>query len=101
MLRTVKAEVDESGTVHLLEPLRVTKRTQAIITLIEEDSNISLIEDDSLNVSILQFEYSQSKTNGNAHRLQDLIKSSEFKNRKSYSVEEIEAQIEENRNSWD
>jgi hypothetical protein len=82
MLQTVKAEVDESGTVHLLEPLRVEKRTRAIVTLLDEPAPVQ-------------------ENKGNAKKIIELMQSPEFKNRKSYSAEEIEAQIEENRNSWD
>ena len=36
MLQTVEAEIDVNGKVELLEPVRVTKRTRAIVTLLEE-----------------------------------------------------------------
>lgn len=82
MLQSVEATVDVNGTVHLSEPLRVEKTTRAIVTLLEE-SEIA------------------QQSSGNAAKLTELIKNPEFKNRKSYSDEEIEAQIKDNRNSWD
>lgn len=80
MLQTVEAEVDTNGTVHLLEPLHVKKRTRAIVTLIEQPVQ---------------------ENKGNVGKILEMMQTPEFKNRKSYSAEEIEAQIEENRNSWD
>ena len=82
MLQSVEAEVDVNGTVKLLEPLRVTKKTRAIITLLEETNG-------------------KEKSRGNVDRIIELLNSPEFANRKSYSAEEIDAQIEETRNSWE
>jgi hypothetical protein len=36
MLHTVEAEIDVNGNVRLLEPLRVTKPTRALVTLLED-----------------------------------------------------------------
>ncbi len=36
MLHSVEAEIDVDGKVKLLEPLRITKKTRAIVTLLEE-----------------------------------------------------------------
>ena len=36
MLQTVEAEIDIYGNVRLLEPLRVTKPTRALLTLLED-----------------------------------------------------------------
>ncbi len=82
MLQTVEAEVDVNGTVKLLEPLMVTKKTRAIITLLEETNG-------------------KEKNKGNVRQIIELLNSAEFANRKSYSAEEIEAQIDEMRNSWE
>ncbi len=81
MLQTVRAEIDVDGTVRLLEPVRVERRTQALVTLLDE-----------------AVESSTGKGNGAA--ILELLRSPEFAARKSYPEEEIEAQIEENRNSW-
>ncbi|MGI9055725.1 MAG: hypothetical protein ACR2F2_07980 [Pyrinomonadaceae bacterium] len=83
MLQTVEAEIDIDGKVELLEPLRVTKRTRAIVTLLEETNG------------------EKEERKGNSKKILELLRSSEFANRKSYSAEDIEAQIEEARNSWE
>lgn len=83
MLQTVEAEIDVNGNVELLEPVRVTKRTRAIVTLLEEKTE------------------EEREIKGNSKELLELLRSPEFANRKSYSAEEIEAQIEEARNSWE
>ncbi len=36
MLKTVEAEIDVNGSIVLLEPVNVTKKTRAIVTLLEE-----------------------------------------------------------------
>ncbi len=82
MLQTVEAEIDVNGTVRLLEPVRVEKRTRALVTLLEEPAE-------------------QVAPEGNVRAILELLRSPEFAGRKSYPVEEIEAQIEENRNSWE
>jgi hypothetical protein len=80
MLTTVEAEIDVNGNVRLLEPLSLSKPSRAIVTVLEE-------------------------TNGNGKRKEnnilEFLRSEEFINRKSYSAEEIEAQIKENEDSWD
>jgi len=83
MLQTVEAEIDVNGKVELLEPVRVTKRTRAIVTLLEETNS------------------EEQERKGNSKRILELLKNPAFANRKSYSAEEIEAQIEEARNSWE
>ena len=82
MLQTVRAEVDVDGNVRVLEPLQVTKPTRALLTLLEDAS-------------------APAEHQGNAAELLKLLGSPEFANRRSYTAEEIEAQIEENRNSWE
>ena len=83
MLQTVEAEIDINGNIKLLEPVRVTKRTRAIVTLLEESNG------------------NEQEIKGNSKEILKLLRSPEFANRKSYSAEEIEAQIEEARNSWE
>ncbi|MEO8074621.1 MAG: hypothetical protein ABI686_15405 [Acidobacteriota bacterium] len=82
MLQTVEAEIDADGNVKLLEPLRVTKKARVIVTLLEENNG-------------------SSEEEGNSKKLLALLKPPKFVNRKSYSAEEIEAQIEDARNSWE
>ena len=82
MLQTVQAEVDVNGSVRLLEPLRVTKTTRAVLTLLDEPS-APVVE------------------SGNVGALLALLQSPAFVNRRSYAPEGIEARIEENRNAWE
>lgn len=79
MLTTVEAEIDVDGNVRLLEPVEVKKKTRAIVTLLEENNG----------------------SKSNAEKMLAFLNNPKFKNRKSYSVEEIEAQIQEARNSWE
>ncbi len=37
MLTTIEAEIDVNGNVTLLEPLRLKKKSRAIVTLLESD----------------------------------------------------------------
>lgn len=83
MLQTVEAEIDVDGKIELLEPVRVTKRTRAIVTLLEETID------------------EKEERKGNSKEISELLKSPEFANRKSYPAEQIEAQIEDARNSWE
>lgn len=82
MLQTVEAEIDVNGNVRLLEPLRVERKSRAIVTVLEETNG-------------------KVESKGNSKKILELLKSPEFANRKSYSAKEIEAQIEEARNSWE
>ncbi len=81
MLQTVRAEIDVDGSVRLLEPVRVQRRTQALVTLLDEAV--------------------ESSGKGNGAAILELLRSPEFAARKSYPEEEIEAQIKESRNSWE
>lgn len=83
MLRTVEAEIDVDGKIELLEPVRVTRKTRAIVTLLEETNG------------------EKQEEKGNSKKILELLRSPEFANRKSYSAEEIEVQIDEARNSWE
>ena len=80
MLRTVEAEIRTDGTVTLLEPVEVKSTTRALVTVLENGNGVR---------------------KGNARQILELIRSPEFKNRRSYPAEQIEAQIEEARNSWE
>lgn len=80
MLRTVEAEIKPDGTVTLLEPVEVRKRSRALVTVLENGDGAK---------------------RGNVAAMLELLRNPEFKNRRSYSAEEIEAQIEEARNSWE
>ena len=78
--QTIEAEIDVSGNVRLLEPLRVSKRSRAIVTVLEESNG-------------------DMQEKGNSKKILEVLRSPEFANRKRYSAEEIEAQINEARDS--
>ncbi len=78
MLTTVKAEVEVGGNVRLLEPLEVTKTTKALVTLLEENGNRK-----------------------DAKGVLDFLKKNRLPEVSRRTAEEIDAQIEEARNSWD
>lgn len=80
MLRTVEAEIKSDGTVTLLEPVEVKHTARALVTVLENG---------------------HAEKTGNTRAMLELLRSPEFKNRRSYSAQEIEAQIEEARNSWE
>jgi hypothetical protein len=78
MLTTVEAEIEVGGKIRLLEPVEVTKTTRAIVTLLDESNG----------------------KKSNANKMLAFMAKPEFRNRKSYSAEVIEAQIQEARDSW-
>ena len=80
MLQTIEAIIETSGEVRLLEEVRVTKPTRALVTVLEN---------------------SDGANTGNASSVLELMQNPEFKNRRSYSAEQMEAQIEENRISFE
>jgi hypothetical protein len=82
MLTTVEAEIDVKGNVTFLEPLELTKTSRAIVT-------------------ILDIKNTTYVGNKNGIRLSEFLKTPEFVNRKTYSADEIDAQIEDTRNSWE
>ena len=79
MLRTIEAEITTDGTVTLLEPIQVETTTRALVTVLANGSGAK---------------------NGNVAAVQRLMKTPGFKNRRSYSADEIDKQIEEERNAW-
>lgn len=81
MLTTVKAEVDVGGNVRLLEPLEVSKTTQAIVTLLDENG--------------------KSEQDGNVRQILDYLRANKLPDESRPSAEEIDEQITEARNSWD
>jgi len=80
MLRTVEAEIGIDGTVTLLEPLEVRHTSRALVNVLENRDG--------------------SKT-GNAAKILEFLRNNRLPENSRRSAEEIEATIEENRNSWD
>jgi hypothetical protein len=83
MLQTVEGIIDVDGQIRWLEPLRVAKPSRVLVTLLP-DTNGSRVEPES-----------------NLAALQAFLQSPDFVNRPTGSAEEIEAQIQEMRTSWD
>lgn len=83
MLKTVEAEIDVNGIVVLLEPVSVTKKTRAIVTLLEEAIG-----------------HGQERK-GNSKEILEFLKNNRLPESARPTVEEIEAQITEARESWD
>lgn len=83
MLQTVKAEVGIDGKVRLLEPLHVTQPSPAIVTLLNTE-----IENDA------------TKPKGNALAILQFLHENRLPAGALPTVEEIEAQILEARESW-
>lgn len=81
MLTTVKAEIDVGGNIRLLEPLEVTRTTKAIVTLLDESGG--------------------ARNGGNAARALAFLRSNRLPEDSRTSPSEIDARIEEARDSWD
>jgi hypothetical protein len=82
MLQTVEAEIDVSGQIRLLEPLRVSKKSRAIVTVLEESNG-------------------NAEEKGNSKKILEFLRNNRLSDSSRPSVEEIEAQILEARESWD
>lgn len=83
MLQTVEGIIDVDGQIRWLEPLHVAKPSRVLITLLP-DTNGSPVEPE-----------------GNIAALQTFLQSPEFVHRPVGSAEEIDANIQEMRNSWE
>lgn len=83
MLTTVKAEIDARGNVRLLEPLEVLKTTKGLFTLLDDNGN------------------GEKEIAGSAKSLLDFLRKNRLPEGSRPTSDEIDAQIEETRNSWD
>lgn len=83
MLQTVEAEIDVDGNVELLEPVRVTKKTRAIVTVLEETNG------------------EKRERKGNSKEVLEFLRNNRLPESSRPTAEEIEAQILEARESWD
>ncbi len=82
MLQTVEAEIDVNGNIRLCEPVKVTKTTRALVTLLEDTTD-------------------STTDKGNAAEILAFLRANRIPSAMRRSAEEIDAQIEEERNSWD
>ncbi len=56
MLTTIEAEIDQDGNVTLLEPLRLKKKSRAIVTLLESDDvTIKPLSDEEIRLAEERF----------------------------------------------
>ena len=53
MLQTIEAVIDEQGNVRLLEPIRLPAARQALVTILESESTVSIAETALLSESAL------------------------------------------------
>lgn len=80
MSKTIEAEINVDGTVTLLEPVKVKVKTRARVTILENGEDTG---------------------KGNVHQMLEFLRNNRLPAKSRRSAEEIEAQIQENRNSWD
>ena len=81
MLQTVEAEINTDGTVTLLEAVDVMTTTRALVTVMENSVG--------------------AREKGNVRETLEFLRNNRLPAECRRSPEELEAQIEENRNSWD
>ncbi len=79
---TVEAELDVDGAIRWQESLPITKPSRVLVTLLEETNGTAARQ-------------------GNAAAMLEFLRNHRLPESARLSAEEIEAQIEENRNSWD
>lgn len=84
MLQTIEVIVEPNGVIRPLESLRVNSPTKAILTLLETLSPIIDQPERGSGAAILQF-----------------LKSHTLSQESRRSAEEIDRQIQEERNAWD
>ncbi len=82
MLTTVEAEIDVSGNVRLLEPVEVKQTTRAIVTLLENGNG-------------------RKSEKADAQKMLEFLQNNRLPKESRPSIEEIEAQITEARESCD
>ena len=82
MLTTVEAEIDTNGKVELLEAVTVTKRSRAIVTILDEPNGIH-------------------EKQGNGAALLRALRENPLPESSRRTAKEIDEWITELRNSWD
>lgn len=84
MLQTIEAIIEPSGAVRLLEEVHVATPRRALVTLLEADAGRNNIPTPGDSVEILKF-----------------LAENRLPEQSRLSAEEIDAQIEAERNAWD
>ena len=82
MLQTIEAEIDVNGTVHLREPIKVSRPTRALVTVLENEPT-------------------PTAHKGNISEMLAFLRANRLPEEARRSAAEIDAQIEEERNSWE
>jgi hypothetical protein len=82
MLQTVEAKVDADGSVHLLEPLKLTKSSRALVVLLDSENG-------------------SAGKKGSADEVLRFLRENRLPEGARPSAEEIAAQVAEARESWD
>lgn len=80
MLTTVEAEITPDGTVTLLEPVEVKAKSRALVTVLDNGNG---------------------EKKGNVAAVLEFLRNHRLPPESRRSAEEIEATIQENRDSWD
>lgn len=84
MLQTIEAIIEPSGAIRLLEEVHVTSPRRALVTVLETPAN----------------EESASER-GNAAAILKFLEENRLPESARLTAEEIDAQIEAERNAWD
>lgn len=88
MFQSLEAEIMPNGQVRLLEPVQLETTHRALLTVLE---SVAGDQDDGV-------------TTDNSQAVLDFLKSPAFRNRRSYSIEEVEAHVQDvldAREEWD
>lgn len=81
MLQTIEAEISVDGTVTLFEPVKLNRPTKALVTILENGNGETL--------------------KGNVGKVLKFLKENRLPEESRLSVQEIDEQIREARDSWD
>ncbi len=82
MYQTIEAEIGKDGRVVLKEPVTLSERRRAVVTILEPLAENKVEK-------------------GNSQQILELLNSPEFQGPPSLSPEEMETIIQENRNAWE
>lgn len=84
MLQTIEAIIEPSGAIRLLEEVHVSSPKRALVTVLETFANEDV-----------------TSLRGNAAALLKFLEENRLPESSRLTAEEIDAQIEAERNSWD
>ena len=84
MLQTIEAIIEPSGAIRLLEEVHVTSPKRALVTVLDTPANDSEVPE-----------------RGNATAILKFLEENRLPESARFTAEEIDAQIEAERNAWD